>query len=390
MKRREEILFPDSWSRTRRLTSRLLSSTLIVCVIGPFIPAHAKTIEGEEEPRGKRPLQSDASTEDIFEAIFGRKPGPSPRLKYPVILLGANRGDIEVLPSQAPGQTEIDSQALAAMLSSILIEERFAELESATNGQKTITAAELEALGYIAEFDASNLTLQIDVPLEFRSIVPIPLQQRRQAAILSDQMTQASTSMVANLFAGTTYAHKSESGQQGFDATQINLDIAANFKGIVLETGLRYSETSSNPLALADTRLTYDLVQRMVRLEAGDLTVPTSGLQGNPSIAGLASYRNFNLRPDEDFRTNPSQQFELQRPARISVYINGQFIRELRLPSGRYNLTDLPLRASAGNDVTLEILYDTGEIERVVFSAFYDFNLLRKSVSQIKLNDRPR
>lgn len=390
MPRRDENLYPEIISRIRRLTRRLLSSTTIVCVIGIFAPAHAKTIPGEENSPGNQPLQSNASTEDIFEAVFGRKPGPAPRLKYPAIVLGTNRGDIEVLPGDRIGQTEIDSEALVAMLSTMLIEERFAELETATNGRKTITTAELRSLGYATEFDRSNLTLEIDVPLTFRSIVPIPLQQRRRPSAMSDVAKQASTSLVANVFAGTTYAHKSAGDIQGFDATQINLDIAANYKGAVLETGLRYVETSANSLALADTRLTYDFVDPMIRLEAGDLTVPTSGLQGNPSIAGLASYRNFNLRPDEDFRTNPSQQFELQRPARVSVYINDQFIRELRLPSGRYNLTDLPLRASSGNDVTLEILYDSGEIERVVFSAFYDFNLLKKGVSEFSLNAGPR
>lgn len=367
-----------------------LSCSTILVALGFANPALAKTMPAPETTAGRKPLDSNASTDEIFEALFGHKPGPAARLKYPVVILGMNRGDIEVLPGRDAGQAEIDSRALIALMSPMLIDERLSELQAVVRAKETVTTSELRSLGYEAEFDQASLLLKVDVPVEFRSIVPIPLQRRRQSTVLTDAMEQASTSLIANVFAGTTYVHKSSSDIRGFDATQINLDIALNHKGVVLETGLRYSEASLDPLVLSDTRLTYDLVDPMVRLEAGDLTVLTSGLQGNPSIAGIASFRNFNLRPDEDFRTNPSQQFELQRPARVSVYINGQFIRELRLSSGRYNLTDLPLRTSAGNDVTLEIFYDTGEIERVVFSAFYDFNLLKKGVSEFALNAGPR
>lgn len=368
----------------------VLPCSAVFLALGFFNPALAKTMPTAEGAAGRRPLDPNASTDDIFEALFGHKPGPAVRLKYPVVILGLNRGDIEVLPGKDMGQAEIDSQALLALMSPMLIEERLSDLLALVRARETITTAELRSLGYEAEFDQIDLLLKVDVPVEYRSIVPIPLQRRRQPAVLADAMEQASTSLIVNAFAGTSYVHKSASELRGVEATQINLDVALNHKGLVLETGLRYSEESANPLVLSDTRLTYDLVDPMVRLEAGDLTVPTSGLQGNPSIAGIASFRNFNLQPDEDFRTNPSQQFELQRPARVSVYINGQFIRELRLSSGRYSLTDLPLRTSAGNDVTLEILYDTGEIERVVFSAFYDFNLLKKGISEFAVNAGPR
>lgn len=388
--RPDEALCPEEGDRFAFARNVVLSSGAVFLALGVANPALAETRPEPDRSPGPKPLDSEASTEEIFEAMFGRKPEPAARLKYPVIVLGVNLGDIEVLPAKAPGETEIDSDALVAMLGPMLVDERLSELAATVAGRTTLTTAELRSLGYEAEFNQAELSLAVDVPVEFRTIVPIPLQRRRQPIVLADTLQQASTSLIANAFAGTTYIHESMSDVRGFDATQINLDFALNHKGVVFETGLRYSEAARDPLVLSDTRLTYDLVDPMVRLEAGDLTVPTSGLQGNPSIAGIASFRNFNLQPDADFRTNPSQQFELQRPARVSVYINGQFVRELRLPSGRYNLTDLPLRTSAGNDVTLEILYDTGEIERVIFSAFYDFNLLKRGVSEFALNAGPR
>jgi outer membrane usher protein len=362
----------------------------MILVISSFSPAKADVSVDQTGTQAESYLKRDASTEDIFRALFGRKPLSAPRLKYPVVLLGENRGDIEVLPRNDQGETEIDIEALIALVAPLVLDERLDELEALSGGQTTVTTTQLVSLGYKAYFDPSNLRLEVDVPVEFRSIVPIPLQQRRRPVHAADIAKQAETSVIANVFAGATYVHNSTLGPSGMAASQVNIDVAANHRGLVLETGLRYVEDSEDPITLSDTRFTYDLVGSLIRLEAGDLTVPTSGLQGNPSIAGLSSYRNFNLRPDENFRANPSQAFELQRAARVSVFINGQFIRELRLPSGRYNLTDLPLRASSGNDVVLEILYDTGEIERIVFAAFYDFNLLREGVSQFAFSAGPR
>lgn len=352
--------------------------------------AYADTGQTAQGMSSDGALSPDASSEEIFEALFGRKPEPAAKLKYPIVILGQNRGDIEIQPAGHDGLAEIESDALLSLMTPMLTDARADELIEVMRGKPAITTRELTEMGYPARFDSSNLLLELDVPVEFRTVIPVPLQRRREAIVLKDAREQATTSLIANVFAGTTYVHNSASDIRGFDATQVNLDIALNHKGWVLETGARYSESASNPLTLSDTRLTYDLVEPMVRIQAGDLTVPTSGLQGNPSIGGIAGFRNFDLRPDEDFRTNPSQQFELQRPARVSVYINGQFIRELRLTSGRYDLTDLPLRTSAGNDISLEILYDTGEVERIVFSAFYDFNLLKKGVSEFAVNVGPR
>lgn len=373
----------------QRLTGKFLSTALMALILCGSCLAKTDVTSGGGDFQAQSPLHRNASTDEIFQALFGRKPTPPPRLKYPVIVLGANRGDIEVLPRNDQGETEIDFEALIALVAPLVLEERLAELEALVVDRATVTITQLAALGYKAEFDRSNLSLQMDVPVEFRSIVPIPLQQRRRPVHVSNIAKQAETSLIANVFAGTTYVHDSTLGPRGLTATQVNIDLAGNHRGLVLETGLRYIETSEDPFTLSDTRLTYDLVEPLIRLEAGDLTVPTSGLQGNPAIFGISSYRNFNLRPDEDFRANPSQAFELQRPARVSISINGQFIRELRLPSGRYSLTDLPLRASSGNDVVLEILYDTGEIERIVFAAFYDFNLLRKGISEFAFSAGP-
>ena len=337
----------------------------------------------------KPKVDKDASVDDIYGALFGSAPQQAIDLPYPVIISGINQGDIVITPSTIPGETEIDRKAIVDLILPFLVEDKQAELLEVFAQKKTIKTRDLTALGMTAEFDNSNLVLLVDVPVEFRSIVPLPLQPRMKAALNLDTEQQAKVSAIMNVAAGTQYVHDSTYLEPGFAATQVNVSTAVNIYDLVLETGLRYSDNSGGKLGLNDTRLTKDLVEKRVRLEAGDLSVPTSALQGNPGILGFAGYRNFGLQPYEEYRTNPSQQFELQRAAQVQVYINGQFIREIRLLPGRYNLTDLPLQSAAGNDITLEIQYDSGDTDRVVFSAFYDFSLLKKGLSEFALSIGP-
>lgn len=350
--------------------------------------AHADTPGQDSGNPESRELSKDASPDEIFGALFGAKAQSTVSLPYPVVISGLNKGDVVMTPSTVPGETRIDRRPLIDLLLPFLIDEKQLEFLEAFSTRDEITTADLHSLGLVAEFNHANLYLEIEVPIEMRAVVLVPVQPRFKVNNL-DTVEQASTSAVVNIAAGSQYVHASEYAPTGFAATQVNMGIAVNALGLVLETGARYSDTSEAGLVRNDTRLTKDFVDKRIRLEAGDLSVPTSGLQGNPDILGIAGFRSFGLQPYKEYRTNPSQQFELQRSARVLVYINGQYIRDFRLQPGRYNLTDLPLQSAAGNDVVLEIEYDSGDVDRVVFSAFYDFSLLKKGTTDFAFSIGP-
>ncbi|KCZ66190.1 hypothetical protein L53_02395 [Hyphomonas sp. L-53-1-40] len=350
--------------------------------------AHADTPGQDSGNPESRELSKDASPDEIFGALFGAKAQSTVSLPYPVVISGLNKGDVVMAPSTVPGETRIDRRPLIDLLLPFLIDEKQLEFLEAFSTRDEITTADLHSLGLVAEFNHANLYLEIEVPIEMRAVVLVPVQPRFKVNNL-DTVEQASTSAVVNIAAGSQYVHASQYAPTGFAATQVNMGIAVNALGLVLETGARYSDTSETGLVRNDTRLTKDFVNKRIRLEAGDLSVPTSGLQGNPDILGIAGFRSFGLQPYKEYRTNPSQQFELQRSARVLVYINGQYIRDFRLQPGRYNLTDLPLQSAAGNDVVLEIEYDSGDVDRVVFSAFYDFSLLKKGTTDFAFSIGP-
>ena len=376
----------DSLANRVRKYIWLASSVLAMQIAGHPVRAHADELN---DPNKEAPaLDPGASADDIFGALFGGKQQAAAILPYPVVISGLNRGDVTMTPGSTPEETFIERKAVVDLLLPFLVEEKQAELLQTLPTRGQISAADLNRLGFDAHFNHFNLFLEINIPLEMRSIVPLPVRPSFAGTNL-DTVEQARTSAIVNAIAGTQYIHSSEFGQTGFAATQANVDVALNVRGLVLETGLRYSETTDSGAVLNDTRITKDFVDRRVRLEAGDLTVPTTGLQGNPDLLGLAGFRNFGLQPYKEYRTNPSQRFELQRSARISVYINGQFVRDFRLQAGRYSLTDLPLQSAAGNDVVLEIEYDSGDTERIVFSAFYDFSLLKSGETDFGVSVGP-
>lgn len=358
--------------------------------------AVASFAASETPPASTRPnastetLSREANSSEIFESVFGRRQFNLTPIPYPVIIEGANSGDILVKPGRDGSPASMDRQDIFELLFPLLTDQKIYELKQTTGADSSITTSELTSLGLPTRFDPATLTLVVDVPLESRSIVPIALRRRVNPAASLTMQPPATFSALLNVLASAGYVHKSDFAEPGFETGSVNMEAAVNYRGTVFETGLRFTENTDDQFKRADTRLTRDFVDRTLRIEAGDLRVPLEGLQGRAGIAGIAASRNFDTKPYEEFRTNPSQQFELQRDARVSVYINNQLVRELRLRPGRYSLTDLPLRSAAGNDVVLEILYDTGEVERVVFAAFYEFDLLKAGVSDFAFSAGPR
>ena len=379
--------------KMRRIACAAPRSLLAAAPIVWATPALAQS-QASEIPQtvtlSRQELQKDASTDEIFKSLFGREQFQLAPAPYPVILDEMNVGDIIVTPGADPLSARVSGDDILRIIQPLLNDTRARELATQLSGRAAITAAELTEAGIAAYFDTTQLALVIDVPLADRTVVPIGLRRRYDPSANAQLLRQADVSAVINGFASANYVHASNHGETGLQSLNLNTDIALNVHGLVFESGLSYSDRDDPNFRRTDTRLTYDLVKDRVRIEAGDLRGRTRGLQGSAELAGIAAYRKFEINPYEEYRSNPSQSFELERPARVSIYINGQLIRDIRLRPGRYNLTDLPLREAAGNDVVLEILYDTGEVERAVFSAFYDFDLLKSGLSDFGVNAGPR
>lgn len=361
--------------------------SLLFAAAGWIALAPAAAVGAGSAPATAPGLRPDATPEEIYRALFGAASPAMAEASYPVIVAGNNQGDLLVRPGDGPEETLIHRDGLLGVLLPLLVDEKAEEVRGLRPADDRLSAADLASVGINARFDRQSLALRIEVPSQFRVPAAIALSRRSDPTRQVVTLAPAPVSGVLNVLSNVSWVERTRLGETGYDYSTVFVEGALNVLGLVLQGGLNYmDQRGRSDVQRTDVNLTYDLPGRAIRLQAGDLSSPVTALQGSPDMAGISAFRDFNLRPYETFRPAPTQEFRLDRPARVSVYVNGQFVRELRLAPGRYRLTDLPLRSAVGNDIALELRYDTGEVERVVFDAFFDFHLLKPGVSEFAFN----
>jgi outer membrane usher protein len=76
--------------------------------------------------------------------------------------------------------------------------------------------------------------------------------------------------------------------------------------------------------------------------------------------------------------------FVLERPSRVTVWVNGVAVTTLALAAGRHDLRDLPLGAGV-NDIELVVVDDRGGERRLVFTSINPATLLAPGVAPFSL-----
>ena len=342
--------------------------------------------QNSDEPGSERvdPPDDTRTIEDIYRDVFGRDRPTSPEDDYPVLIDGVNVGTARIRPGSAGQDGTIDPTFVHDILAPLVIGEAGAALEK-IGEQPSVSFAELDATGLEIQFDAGNLALLIGIPVAMRGIRTLNLRASRNRQDLTF-VEPAGFSAYTSVRTGIAFVEHSDRTDTGFDRLVADIDLAANIHGFVLEGDLRYDERRRHKWSRGDVRLTHDIVDKLIRLEAGDLSIGRRPYQASPRIAGVAAFREFGIDPYRNIRPVPDQLFELQEPARVEVLINGVPSRNFDLPSGRFSLRDFPLVPSAANDVELRITYASGRTELVSFPAFFDLDLLQQGLFDFAFN----
>ena len=244
-----------------------------------------------------------------------------------------------------------------------------------------VTLAALEELLERAEFDSTRLTLVLQAPASARrrQVIGFGVTRGAEEAMRFDR--PAPVSAFLNLRAAASLG-RVEPGD-GADATSdesvaIGLDGLARLGGPVLAYDFASrddDEGNVDGLARRSTQLLVDLPAHESRLSIGDLSSSRRTFQASVDLLGVGIGRDFALSPGRNIRPRGARSFELDRPASVSVIANGKVLRTLELREGVYDLEDLPL-VGGSNLFELLIEDETGEVERIVFSALYDAALL--------------
>jgi outer membrane usher protein len=325
------------------------------------------------------------SVDDIFQQVFGKQRPALEKDDYSVLIEDINVGTYLVTPDDGDSEGSVEAAFVSNVLAPTTVDETASLLKNLASGRAEVQFYDLRELGLSIKFDRTQLVLRIEIPAAIRTIRNLNLRGISQRSDI-DIVEQSDISAYISVRAGATFVEDSELTSTGFDRLASDIDMALNLYGVVAEAELRYDDSRARKFTRGDVRLTYDDRDSLVRYELGDLNVATRPFQNAPNIAGISAYRNFNINPYLNVRPSPSQAFELDRPARVEVLLNGSLVRTFDLRSGRYNLRDFPLVPSAGNDIELRITYASGETETRIYPAFFDLELLAPGLIDFALN----
>jgi outer membrane usher protein len=332
---------------------------------------------------GEAGLQAEQpSPDEIFRRIFGKQRPPVAAGRYPVLLDGTPVGSFTIDPA---GDGRIDATFVRDVLQPILLEEHkppFARLAAAGD---RIGFGQLRDLGLTVLFDPGELTLAVSLPMALRSARVLRLRGARMRPDLA--FTEpAGLSAYASFRGGVDVVAQSTQAERGFSGFATDVDLGLNVGGVALQGRLRYAERGERKWSRGDVRAVYDDVDRLIRYEAGDLSIGRRTYQRGGRIMGLSVRREYRIDPYLNIRPAGAREFQIDRPARIDVMINGRGGRTFALPPGRYSLQDFALVPSAVNDVEIRITYASGEVETISFPAFYDIDLLAPGLFEFSAN----
>ncbi|MGA9794561.1 MAG: fimbria/pilus outer membrane usher protein [Rhizomicrobium sp.] len=279
------------------------------------------------------------------------------------------------------GSVDIDTGEVLKLVKPILSTASYAKLEAAIGAEKTATLDDLGKGGIPSSFDQSMLQVVLHIAPEARLTQDIAVADLDRS-LVGDVARPEKYSGYLNLRGSTDVVEKG--GPTGFQDPLLLMDGALRMDGLILEGEAQYAPGQSGVDAFSrqGTRLVYDDDNNLVRWTLGDLQPQPDGFQGTPDMAGLSVLRLYDeLAPQENVQPRGDRTFTLQRASTVQTYVNGQQVQSVRLQPGTYNASNFPFVEGA-NNVQLVITDDTGAVQTLNFSIFFDRTLLRPGLTE--------
>lgn len=252
-----------------------------------------------------------------------------------------------------------------------------------------LSPEELQALGIIARYDPSNLTITLALEpsalgtqsFDFRSAFDFGAAKRAEPAGFSFGVT-------GNLVGSGDLNAPDASRQQllydfvgfanlgGRDGLYVTYGGTFNLKG---QTGRRLFERN---------RITAfkDFEGKVLRVAAGDLVAGLPLIAGDAEVLGIALERRYDaLQPLRNIRPTGRRQFTVERPSRIEIYANGALVQALEVNAGPVDLNQIPALSLSSN-ISIILEDATGRREIDSFTLANDIELLASGISEFNIS----
>lgn len=299
-------------------------------------------------------------------------------------------GDVPIAIS-AEGVVSIPVGPFLQSASHVLSPETIQLIESAAAGRPALSLDELRATGIDVRYNSLNVELTVAPSVDQRARGEISLYRPDGSTVSANARTPAGVSGYINTRFAVDYVSFSETGETGIDAPRVDFEAAARISHVVLESEATLEGDGNSVLrgAIAEagfhrrgSRLVYDIPDAAVRLTAGDVDPWATGYQVGSSVLGLRAERNYGLlQPNRNIRPTGKRSFRIERPSNVTILVDNQMFKQVRLQPGDYDLNDLPLKPGA-NGVTLVIEDDVGNSRKLEFTAFLGRALLAPGIDE--------
>ncbi len=247
----------------------------------------------------------------------------------------------------------------------------------APDGYLPLAAFRQAGLGL--EFNAATLELVANLDIYSRPTRSLSLgYAQSEQPVLPDR--SAPFAIFAAVRAALDFVH--EGPETGLQSPRVDVELNGRALGIAFENELTYDGDAENRFGRFGSRLIYDRPDLDIRFAAGDLLGNPVSFQETSEILGISASRLLNtFRSDRIATASAGRTVELREAATVTVVVNGVPTRTVRLDSGIYDLSDLPLTSGA-NAVQLVIEDQAGGRRVLSFDFFQDFDLLAPGVSE--------
>lgn len=299
---------------------------------------------------------------------------------------------ITIAPDDA---VSVEREALLSILRTRARPEIIAQLKAAPHTSGYIPMSALSAIkGFTVAFNPNAMELDVRATATATRAADINVIAPKSKA---PSLAPAAASGFVNV---TTMLDQSWASPGIPAATGLNFDYdgAARLFGVVLESeggldgpldtflcppGAQCSYAHQNGFKRRGTRLVKDFTDDNTRIIAGDVTYSGPALQRGGDFLGIALQHDTKTLGHNGQGSTVST-LELDSPADVDVFINGQQTQRLRLRTGTYNLRNLPLGAGT-NDIELVVTSTDGQRRTVRVSAVSTDRLLPTDVTEWSL-----
>ena len=288
-------------------------------------------------------------------------------------------GDVSARVSPSD-EISIPRDRLVQLLTPILKAEPLETVKSLPVVEGNIAVASLTEKGFDFQFDPGTLELTINPTIEQRATGSLSGSNRREQILSENLATPALFAAYMNMRGGADYATQSFYEEEGTFGARVAFDGAAYWRDLVLESSATFG--MNDGFSRGTTRFVYDMPERLLRIQAGDVSPLRADFQGGSDLLGISVEKSYQkLQPAANIRPTGSRSFRIERPSTVNVMINDHVTQRLQLRPGEYDLKDLPL-GSGANDITLVIEDDVGQKRTLDFTVFSGASLLAPGISE--------